>query len=453
MTLLMVACATRGAAPKTVSPQTPATPTSLDGVWRTDGYGYELEFSGERTMTFRELTTTSCVSGGKATRMRDADGIASYQIDGAPIVLRVGRRSSHDEIQVHIDGRASDIVARRAAPSTLCTSPVRNTPEANFEVFATTWAENYPFFAAKHVDWKRVVAENRLRITEQTSAPALFDILQGMIAPLGDAHAYILAPSLERQFQGFREAPVPLGAAEAARALGLVDKHLSRPLQSFCNGQVEFGRLASDVGFLRIRSFGNYGGDGSFGSDLTALEQALDAGFADASTWRALVFDLRINGGGADGLALAVVSRLTASEYPAFAKQARRAAAEIQWTPEQAVLAKPASRASFYGPVVELMGPNTVSAAEVLTQSLLGRSPNVVRIGQNTQGVFSDVLDRTLPNGWRFGLPNERYVTANKSYDGVGIAPDKLVPVFPTSDLDRGRDSNIDLALTLIAAR
>ena len=77
-----------------------------------------------------------------------------------------------------------------------------------------------------------------------------------------------------------------------------------------------------------------------------------------------------------------------------------------------------------------------MSAAETFTQALMNRVPPVVRVGENTQGVFSDVLGRRLPNGWRFGLPNERFVTNGRSYDGPGIAPDVNVPVFPATDLE-----------------
>jgi C-terminal processing protease CtpA/Prc len=94
-----------------------------------------------------------------------------------------------------------------------------------------------------------------------------------------------------------------------------------------------------------------------------------------------------------------------------------------------------------------------VSAAETFTQALLNREPKVTRVGENTQGVFSDVLSRKLPNGWGFGLPNERFVTDGKSYDGPGIPPDVAVPVFPKSDLDAGRDGAIEKALELLDVR
>ena len=51
--------------------------------------------------------------------------------------------------------------------------------------------------------------------------------------------------------------------------------------------------------------------------------------------------------------------------------------------------------------------------------------PEVRRIGSNTAGVFSDVLDKRLPNGWKYGLSNEIYESADSiSYEVVGINPD-----------------------------
>jgi len=83
--------------------------------------------------------------------------------------------------------------------------------------------------------------------------------------------------------------------------------------------------------------------------------------------------------------------------------------------------------------------------------ALMGRTPKIVFIGENTQGVFSDVLGRMLPNGWRFGLPNEVYLTKDgKSFDGPGVPPDISVPVFPASDLDSSRDGAIEKAIQLL---
>ena len=81
----------------------------------------------------------------------------------------------------------------------------------------------------------------------------------------------------------------------------------------------------------------------------------------------------------------------------------------------------------------------------------MGRTPAVTRVGEHTQGVFSDVLPRSLPNGWRFGLPNERFLTEDgRTFDGPGVPAEIETPVFPAADLDAGRDSALEQALAIL---
>ena len=95
-----------------------------------------------------------------------------------------------------------------------------------------------------------------------------------------------------------------------------------------------------------------------------------------------------------------------------------------------------------------LTDPDTASAGETFTMTLFGRESHVTRIGLNTQGVFSDVLGRSLPNGWRFRLPNEVYFTVEgKAFDGSGVPPDISVPFFSASDLQAGTDRALESAI------
>ena len=83
--------------------------------------------------------------------------------------------------------------------------------------------------------------------------------------------------------------------------------------------------------------------------------------------------------------------------------------------------------------------------------ALLGRQPHITRIGENTQGVYSDVLVRRLPNGWRFGLPNEVFLTEQgKHFEATGVPPDIRIPVFPKADLDAGRDGALEKAIEIL---
>jgi C-terminal processing protease CtpA/Prc len=100
--------------------------------------------------------------------------------------------------------------------------------------------------------------------------------------------------------------------------------------------------------------------------------------------------------------------------------------------------------------VVELIGIQSISAAETFTQALINREPRITRVGETTQGVFSDVLGRRLPNGWQFGLANERFVTNGKYYDHVGIAPDVSLESLTPAARATGRDAAIERALALL---
>jgi C-terminal processing protease CtpA/Prc len=217
---------------------------------------------------------------------------------------------------------------------------------------------------------------------------------------------------------------------------------------------VEFGMLGADVGYLRIRSFSGYSSDGSFESGLAELEASLDTGFATAGSWKGLVIDVRVNGGGSDMYGLAIARRLTSKPYTAYAKQARNDPTDsAKWTLEQPSVVQPSNRPGFHGPVVELIGIQSISAAETFTQALMNREPKVIRVGEATQGVFSDVLGRTLPNGWQFGLANERFVTNGKYYDHTGIAPDVPLESLTPAARATGRDAGIERALALLLGK
>jgi C-terminal processing protease CtpA/Prc len=93
-----------------------------------------------------------------------------------------------------------------------------------------------------------------------------------------------------------------------------------------------------------------------------------------------------------------------------------------------------------------------MSAAETFSEALISRKPPVTRIGENTQGVFCDILDRHLPNGWTFGLPNAMYrMPDGRVFDVSGIPPDIELPVFSDADVAAGKDPAMAKAVELLS--
>jgi peptidase S41-like protein/tricorn protease-like protein len=452
LSVLFVAVAAGGA---------PAQSSSMDGVWRSQGYGNVFEIHGPALNAF-EVTNTTCVAGGTAAvDTTEVPGrMTTFRTpDGSEMFVRPGGSADHKLL--HREGSASDErIDRIPRLPAACVHPTENTPAGNFEVFAQTWAEHYISFDLKKTDWSAVVAANRSKVTSSTTPAELFDIFEKMIAPFGDTHTFLSAPEIERRFQALRPGTdrVVTGGFQAFRSggmaalLGVTDRaYLKGALRTFCNDQIQYGHIDEATGYLRILSFSNYAPKGGFAAGLAALEAALDDIFSDRAL-AALVIDVRINSGGADPYGLAIASRLATGEYLAYTKEARADAIDrTKWTPGDRSLVRPSTRPGFHGPTVELIGPLTISAGETFTQALMGRTPHVTRIGENTQGVFSDVLGRRLPNGWRFGLPNEVFRTPQgTTFDGAGIPPDQAVPVFADADVAAGKDPGVARALEVL---
>jgi C-terminal processing protease CtpA/Prc len=204
---------------------------------------------------------------------------------------------------------------------------------------------------------------------------------------------------------------------------------------------------------LRIDSFGGYTDSGAFSDDLAELNTALDTIFSQPEQPENLVIDLRLNGGGWDELGLEIASRLTDKPYLAYTGITRNDPNDpSQFTEPQSVTVQPNDKPGFLGNVTLLTSRYSTSAAESFTESLIGRE-DVVRVGENTQGVFSSILEKTLPNGWKFGLGNQLYFTEEgKNFETEGIPADIQVPVFTDEDLANGRDSAIEKTEEILAA-
>ena len=168
---------------------------------------------------------------------------------------------------------------------------------------------------------------------------------------------------------------------------------------------------------------------------------------------RGLIIDDRVNGGGSDVLALDVVARLTVKPYTAYWKKHRNDPGDpTAFSAPEPIRVTPSSSPIYRGPIALLVGGSTVSARKTFAQALMHRSPAPVRIGENTQGSFSDTLNRVLPNGWEFEPPNEEYPTApdGRTFDITGIPSQIRIPVFPPAELAAGKDTAFATALEVL---
>ncbi|MFB7473033.1 S41 family peptidase [Kitasatospora sp. NPDC056184] len=435
----------------------------LEGVWQADGYGTIVEVHGTAFTTY-DVTRISCTPGFLSGTQVGAPGGGG--------AVRYGRPGKgFGELTVTPRGRDRAVYKEDSSVGTKnlsrlpgglparCTRPAPQDALAVFDRFWATFEENYPFFAAKGIDWRARGAQARATITPQTGTTALAEIIKGLLEPLGDAHTFLGRKAADGGydlvFGGLRpgtEEPTDQVREQAGRA---VAAQLIAPEQPFGRGRLGVGELPGGIGYLRVSGFDEYVDDGSYQQQAAELDKALDLVLAHPGRLNGLVIDLRLNGGGSDELGLRIASRLTDRPYQAYRKVARNDPADpTAFTRPQPVTVRPAAGATRYtGPVALLTAGSTVSAGETFTQAMAGRGPQVTRIGENTQGVFSDVMLKPLSDDLLVGLPNEKFLTRDGStFDGPGIPPDVRTPVFTAEELAGLKDSALTEARRLLAA-
>lgn len=428
-----------------------------EGVWRTDGYGSLLAIR-DGVLQQYQTTKASCLKGVTAKkREQDGAGPATYVApDGVGMTIRP---VSGQKAQLHREGSPSHQNMRRVDElPAACTEKPAGGPVAAFDVLWQTFAENYPFFGAKDVDWEAVRDRYRPTVDADTTDDELFAVFRKMLEPLGDMHV-TLSDGGDRFFGEARPGTTVPSEELDAKVKKLVEERDLRggKLKEYANGRISYADLPGGQGYLKVASFVGYSDgkhpDGRYAAEQAALDKALDDILTKDRTarLRGLVLDLRVNGGGADGLGLKLASRLTDRTHFAYAKAARNDPDDPErFTREQPAYVKPAPGVPRYaGPLAVLTGGSTVSAGEGFTQALMERPGRTVRIGEPTQGVFSDTLDRVLPNGWELSLPNEEFRTRDgRTFDGPGIPPDLSEPVFTEEEFEQRRDSAFDRAVS-----
>ncbi|HEV2376671.1 MAG TPA: S41 family peptidase [Streptosporangiaceae bacterium] len=427
---------------------------TLTGVWRTDGYGMIIVVTGRQGLVY-QTTSGSCLYVQQAARIGKPGrgGVQRFGVHGVTTTLAwpVG----HGQGWIHPLGSAGNIGMQRigALPGR-CTRPAPRGPVTSFLIFARTFAENYPFFASQHVGWRAVVARYQAQVGPRTSPGELYRVLVDMVRPLHNAHTDVISADHKQAFEGLRRHTRPWSAAFCARAQQVTDQRLGGRLHTWGHGNIAYATLPGHLGYLRLSAFMAYAGEGSsYQADQAVLGRALNTVFTATRvrSLRGLIIDVRCNPGGDDALGLQVASRLTVRPYLAYSKQARDPAGRGGFTALQPIMVRPAHAPLFTGPIAMLTSDLTNSAGETFTQAMIGRTPAPVRIGMATQGVFSDVLNRVLPDGILFGLPNEEFVTpAGTTFDNRGIPPDIELPTFTRYQLTHHLDPVLATARRLL---
>jgi len=418
--------------------------SALHGIWRSRGYGYVLRIDADGLALFH-VAGPFCYADPR--RQRDPDGLFAFHRMAADGTVAFSARP----------GQTRYVFDRLSALPDACNDRMPWTPPRVAALVAATFADLYPTFAERGIDWRARTGSARL-LDSHASDDALFEALRVMLAGIEDAHV-----ELRAEIAGRKRALTPGQAATLVRAdaapggaredawdeayrRGILDRVLRGRGHEAANGGVIWGRVG-DIGYLNILTMERFSpGRRRAADDPTALDAALDAaiagfsacpgkvdaGFptrtcANARTARAVVVDISANDGGFDWLAQRIAGRFADRPRLAYTKTAV-GADRVQPQPFEVM---PSERARYLGPVYLLTSDVTLSAAEVFALDMRAL-PNVIHVGETTRGAFSDTINKPLPNGWMLVLPGEIYRDPEGvTYEARGLPPQRRFAVFP----------------------
>jgi len=165
---------------------------------------------------------------------------------------------------------------------------------------------------------------------------------------------------------------------------------------------------------------------------------------------RALVIDLRENGGGETEALTDIASTLLPAGTSLGLFTGRDGRALVEPRTRSTLLAAADALKSFGGPVVVLTAPRTASAAEVFAAALR-ESGRARVVGETTCGCVLGIRRRhTLADGGVLDISEMDYRTAGGvRLEGAGVRPDE--ELAPTrADLRRGRDRALRRAVEIL---
>ena len=209
---------------------------------------------------------------------------------------------------------------------------------------------------------------------------------------------------------------------------------------------VVFKVLKGNIGYLQLNSFNN-----------AKVKELYDSLFSSIAATKALIIDVRNNGGGNGGNGFHILSSLTNEPFYTgkhairHYKPVGRSWGGVEKIDVETFSWQPNETKLYSKPVVVLTSGATYSAAEDFTATFKSLKRGQV-FGQPTGGSTGQPVFFTLPGGGAGYVCSKRDLIGNgEEFVGVGIQPD--VHVAPTlKGIKAGKDEVLDRAMQYLQA-
>lgn len=409
---------------------------SFNGNWKSIGYGRMLSIKNQNYI-LKDYTNISCITNSKGNLSDLAENISLIK---DTLLIKIGINNYYF---VKTDTKICDKTKNK-----------KNDPTYNFEVLAETFRNHYAFFELRSINWDKMYKKYCSKVTHKTTKPELFLIIYEMMNEFNDGHLDISVPkhiekeALELLLKKRKQNTSSIKEINEWDLAKKVSENLLDTIKSRRNGIIRWGILKSNIGYIQINQmlgFADYGipntndfntfwskyssktskkTDAEIATDeREGVKNLMGEVMKDLKNVKALIVDVRFNGGGNDEVSLEILSNFNLEKKQIGVKKAKYNDGYSKQVP----LWIQGSTNAYTKPVYLLTSKASASATEIFVLGSLSLE-NFTRIGGFTEGIFSDTLEKKLPNGWEFSLSNEIYLdNLGNNYEVKGIKPDVLL--------------------------
>lgn len=305
-----------------------------------------------------------------------------------------------------------------------------NTPQGNFEALWTIIDQHYCFFNDKHINWDSIHNAYAPRISSHMSQDQLFEVLSAMLANLKDGHVNLYSTfNTGRYWAWHEDHPQNFSDSLLRRYLGTN--------YAMASG-MKYRTLDDNIGYVYYPAFATSISSGSIDDMLLHFAPC-----------RALIIDVRNNGGGSLDTARELASHFTNTPTLVGYQRHKTGSGHADFSSMQAQTIEPSHGIRWQKPVVLLTNRSVYSAANEFVKYMMC-FPSVQAVGDSTGGGAGMPFMSELPNGWAVRFSAMPMYNREGQTTEWGIAPTYRVNIS-SEDYQRGTDTIIEYARRLIA--
>ncbi len=304
-----------------------------------------------------------------------------------------------------------------------------DTPQGNLEALWSIMDQHYCFFDEKGIDWDSIHAVYAKQMNSSMTDQQQFEVMANMLSELKDGHVNLYTSFNAGRYWSWKE----------DYPTNLSDTLLRRYLKTdyLIASGMDYTILDDNIGYLRCETF-------QYSMSASNLDQIM----LYLTGCRALIIDIRSNGGGNLTSAEELAARFTNSDVLVGYMRHKSGKGHNDFSDLEAQTLKPAKGIRWQKPVAVLTNRGVYSAANEFAKYMKAL-PGVTLIGDKTGGGAGMPFSAELPNGWGVRFSACPMYDKDKQITEFGIEPDYNVSLTQ-EDFVKGRDTIIEFARKLL---